>query len=421
MRNTIYPMLLLALFLVTPSAWTQEEGVSKKDLEVAENIYYTLVKQELESDFWFRDDRIQAEFVQGYGVIFNINYNYSSLLRWTRPAIYTLRGELEGLRGKSKKEKDVDEDKDEDTEADILAENEPEIEGKLSDEEYQEIFIEAAKTYLAEYASLLHGLAKDHKVTFKIGTQFSDFDHFMVGLGRSRSRGSGYAYTIESDKKGDNQVVISGFNDEERRRMKSGVTITTTKSVIDQLASKAISHDQFINKLEVVKITATDEDNPEFELFATVIERLYKKDLSDTYFLSGSHLSYERYENLGIIYYMRVYSSNIIIQGKQYSMPTIGKKELSKAERNAEVVKIYPKFVEGLKDNILKYGQMIKDMPDEESIVFKVKLTECSGCDMPEKIELKIKKSVVDNYHEGRISADKAKSSFELSEYRDND
>src|SRR5690606_31968968 len=137
----------------------------------------------------------------------------------------------------------------------------------------------------------------------------------------------------------------------------------------------------FIKKMKVVDTEVTNEVEPDFELLSSIFNRLYRQDLSTTYFADGT--SYERLKDFGVVFYMHVYSSNEAYQS-QFDMPTIKERGLTQEERDKKVKELYPKFENEFKENMIEYGRTAKSLKPEESLIFNIKLTKCTGCGIPQ-------------------------------------
>ena len=146
------------------------------------------------------------------------------------------------------------------------------------------------------------------------------------------------------------------------------------------------------------------------ELLASIFNRLYRADLSKTYF-AENNVYYERLKDYGAIFYMQVYSSSPVGE-RRVSMPTQGLEDIDEATRNKKVTELYPRFEQDLKENILEYGRTLKSLGDEEVLVFNTTLTKCVGCGIPSTLELTIKASFLKDYGSGKIDKNSAVSKF---------
>ena len=142
-----------------------------------------------------------------------------------------------------------------------------------------------------------------------------------------------------------------------------------------------------------------------------MFSRLYREDLSKTYYVQGN-VSYEKLKDFGVIYYMKVYSSNQ--NDDFFSLPTVGIHDVSQTERDKKVKELYPKFESDLKANLIEYGRTLQSLTGEEQVVMKVRMTKCTGCGIPESIELSVKNSVLKDYSSGKITREAALAKVSL-------
>ena len=81
----------------------------------------------------------------------------------------------------------------------------------------------------------------------------------------------------------------------------------------------------------------------------------------------------------------------------------IGLDDVDLETRNKKVTELYPKFEKELKDNILEYGRTLKNLTDNEVLVFQVTMTKCSECGIPSSLELSVKGSVLKDISSGKL------------------
>ena len=231
--------------------------------------------------------------------------------------------------------------------------------GKIDSANFRQLMID----FLVDYASLIGQLKSDQKI--------------MVTSGRGGRRQFGRSY----------------YNGK--------LTAEVTKGDLEDYKKEKISREQLTNKIKIATSNDTKGSFKDLELFSTILERIYEYDLAETYYISKG-IDYEKLGNFGVIYNMKMYSSKE--HNGKYSMPTLKLHDLSFEDRNNKVQELYPKFEQGLKENILDYGRTIKSLNPNETVLFQVKLTECKGCDMPEKIDVSVKQSVLSEYDSGKLS-----------------
>jgi hypothetical protein len=234
--------------------------------------------------------------------------------------------------------------------------------------------IEASKIFLLDYADLIG--------------QLKDSDKILI--------------TDNAERSG--VWTITGMESSSVKR--SPLSVEIKKGDLNAYKSGKISRDETLKR---IKVTTPDTEMPveqDLELLSTIFNRLYRSDLSKTYYLNG-RTYYERMHDFGVIFSMSVYSSQEMGKEKFY-MPTTGEKELSKADRDKKVKELYPQFEKEFKDNILEYGRTIRSLKDDEQLIFKVTLTKCAGCGIPSTLEASVKASVLKEYNAGKLDKNAA-------------
>lgn len=203
--------------------------------------------------------------------------------------------------------------------------------------------------------------------------------------------------------KPDQKIMVSSGTGGRRqfgRSYYSGkLTAEITKKDLESYRINKLSREQLTGKIKIDK--TTDTKVKDLELFSTILSRIYDHDLAETYYVSRS-INYEKLTNFGVIYSMKTYSS--IQTNDQFSIPTQNLNGLTLEERNKKVEALYPQFEDELKRNILDYGKTIKSLNPTETILFQVQLTECKKCNMPESIEVSVKQSVLQDYDSDKLS-----------------
>jgi hypothetical protein len=183
--------------------------------------------------------------------------------------------------------------------------------------------------------------------------------------------------------------------------------LDVTKGDITAYKQGKLNKDQFDKKIKIVNSVVDDELRPDLELLTSIFNRLYRPDLSKTFF-TEENIYYERMNEYGAIYYMQVYSSNAGEFNRRYVMPTIGLDNLDQAARDKKVIELYPQFEKNIKEDILEYGRTVKSLTPEESLIFNIRLTKCAGCGIPSTLEISAKVSVLHDYSAGKLSKEAA-------------
>lgn len=244
--------------------------------------------------------------------------------------------------------------------------------------------INAAKTFIADYGDMLSLLAPNERIVVT--------------------------------NKGTNESHI-WYNGQKAKR--SLLSVEATKSDLTQFRQGSITRDQLIKKMKVVNTVTSEKSEPDMELLASIFNRLYREDLSRTYYMQGGAY-YERLTDFGVILHMQVVSS--LSNGDYYTpakdvrlaMPTLGLTNLTQEERDKKVKELYPVFESELKENILDYGRTLKSLNDNEQLIVDVGMTKCTGCGIPASLELAVKASVLKEYNAGKLDKSAALSKIEV-------
>ena len=372
MKNLKIIFCAFCFTLLTVTAWAQSYDAARMrtDLEIAEDILARLANQDGEIRFWA--NTVNGTYIEGYGVIFSLPSNFLSSrsaigVGSSRSGTYTIVGGNKVAFDASK--------------IDSLQEA---VKNRITT---------VMKTFLVDYADLINQLKTEDKIM--VVQKKSDFNYMEIAIPDAEREG---IYSI----------------DDAKRDM--GISAEIRKSDLTDYKQGKITRDQAMSKV----IMNYDLDNaskkePDLELFSSIIGRAFRSDLTETYWTSSSP-SYERLTGFGVIYNMRVYSRNNL--GNDYfSMPTLGEQKISREEGLKKVEEAYPKFEKALLNAMIEYGRTLRSLKEDENLMIKVKLTECKGCNMPESIDLTVKKSVLTQFDRGQLSLESAVDKVKVTKY----
>ncbi|MCB0688986.1 MAG: hypothetical protein KDC53_20750 [Saprospiraceae bacterium] len=333
-----------------------DQAMMDKDLEVAENILATLMKQTNSNEFYFlnRGQNVEGKYLPNFGVVFNVSGNQFQMLYLNKM------------------------DQGEETSVEVA---------EMDDEDQPSSgLVEAFKDFLADYGGMIR--------------QLKPADKILVRTENSR---------------GNRGMAVIG--NEKKIKINKGMSAELSKEYLEAYDAGKISREELLRKIEIKESADEAKREPELEVFSSTLERLYEIDLTDTYYMTNAP-DYERMEKFGVTYYLKFYSSTVH-DDNDYSLPTVSKKHISKAQRDQIVEDMYPLFLEELKQNLLDYGVILKNLDPKEMVVLHIKLTSCEDCDMPAIIDVSTTKSVIEDYRNGSLSKEKAMSMIEVKDVGD--
>lgn len=375
MKNII---IFLASLSLISAAIAQKADVARmeRDIEVAENVLQTLIKQQFQSQRTFFPLEIEGSYQEGFGVTFRFPANY------TTPLTIALGDNQIILDGNAvggeweiiEKHMNNRIRMEIDDEIHIKDRRKP-ARARMNLDSLQKVYnekvVDAARTFLLDYHDLLSQLPANEKILI---TNRGEQPRMWVGRYISSPR-------------------------------RTLIEVEAVKGDLNQFKTGKLTRDQILSRIRVVNTETTEAAEPDLELLSSILSRLYRSDLSKTYF-ADNNVYYERLKNFGAVYYLRMYSSNQ--RGDRYDMPTIKLENIDQATRDKKVKELYPQFEKELKENMIEYGRTLKSLGDDEQLVINVRMTKCEGCGIPATIEFSVKGSVLKDFSAGKISKEAA-------------
>lgn len=389
MNNVARIFVTIGLVVLATAAQAQgkmDHDRMQRDIQVTENILSTLIKQHFEKRSFFPME-IRGEYRQGHGITYRLPYEFNGPMIWGAPGadIQMLDGRSfnytfefpSGEQAELARVYDENQRVKTETIRGTARSGSPTAPRKVNIDSIREVstdkIIEACKEFITDYGDLITQLAPDEKIMI---TNRGDGERIWYGAFVNASR-------------------------------PSYVSVEASKADLTQLRQGKVTREQFKKNIKVINSVMDDELQPDLELLTSIFNRLYRKDLSKTYF-TEENVYYEKLKDYGVIYYLQVYSSNQSNNDRKYIMPTLGLQGLSQEERDAKVKEIYPQFERDLKADILEYGRTVKSLQPNELLVFDVKVTKCEGCNIPASLEISVKADVLKDYASGKINKDAA-------------
>jgi hypothetical protein len=380
MRTKESFLVMMICFLALPfgvQGQQQDDERMKRDIEVAENVLSTLIKQQFNNQRTFFPLEVKGSYQSGYGVTFNLPADF------TTPIVFSISGGNDnvfisgGNRQNEPNSYVYEMEVGEDTNPDQIRLKDRAREKRRMDMDsvrnaYNMKVLDAARTFLADYADMITLLQPNERIVI---TNQGNQPRVWVG-----------------------QL----FNAPKRTHL----SVEVLKGDVVSYRQGKLTREQLMSKIKTINTEAVDKAEPDLELLMTMFNRLYSPDLSKTFF-TENNIYYERLRDFGVIYYMQVYSAIEIDYGR-FRMPTIGLNDIDLATRNKKITEIYPKFENELKENILEYGRTLKSLKDDEVLVFQVKVTKCPQCGIPSTLEYTVKGDVLRDFNAAKISREAA-------------
>lgn len=441
--------LIVAMVLMATAVKAQKADADRmtRDIAVTESVLNTLLKNEFDQrNFFFME--INASYTSGYGVTFTVPTGMLNTInvwgssndmvvidgtvsmtgqpRWAERQLAEAERELafaeremedatrEAMKKKdgktATKAKEPLEKKKTGENAQVAAEME-----KRSQGNYRE---PATIGYGTTYTTSRNRVNTDSISAVNNTKVLAVAKNFIADYGDMLSQLSPEERIVVTNRaSNNNQFTYFGQNNKS-----SLISVEARKSDLTDFRQGKITRDQLLAKMKVVNSVSTNKVEPDMELLTSIFNRLYRSDLSKTFFVQGN-VYYERLTDFGAILHMQVYSSNnmnsdpwgrVDARNTRLAMPTIGLENLTQTERDKKVKELYPQFETELKENILDYGRTLKSLEDTEQLIVNVTLTKCADCGIPATLEVAVKASVLKEYNAGKLDKSAALAKIEV-------
>lgn len=385
-----YGFVLMALPLFAQKI---DEARMERDIEVAENVLKTLIRQQFDKQRMFFGLEVEGSYQAGYGITFRLPADFTTPIAMSFSGDF---GDMVWIDGErpgsfsysvtSPSSKDI-----------RVLEQQAREEAQRAREEEQRVRLKgkASRTSSLDMDSVRN--AYNEKLLVAVKDFLVDYGDMISQLGANER--------IVITNRGDRpRVWVNQFFTTPKR---SYLSAEIAKADIVAFKQGKITREQALGKIKVVNTESVDAVEPDLELLSSIFNRLYRSDLASTFF-TDEGIYFERLKDFGAVYYMRVYSSNQSRNSGLFNMPTAKLNDVDQVTRDKKVKEMYPAFEKELKENMVEYGRTLKSLGENESLVFNVTLTKCEGCGIPSSLELSVKGSVLKDYSAGKISKDAA-------------
>lgn len=407
-------ILIVPIFFGFKTGQEIDEKKMNRDLEIAKNILATLIKTE--SNSFYGGTSIEASYIKDYGVVFTIPehlvYFYSGPRAITIPEIpaypdfdmdfdvdvhidkennehhrVIIKKEIKRAREESK----VAEKEAERRMQEALSLQEAQIvlaethrmatSGQMNEIDWEDIMI----TFLSDYADLIGQLQPNEKIVIN---QKSPFDDFVVVWG-----GTDYNERLENTN--------------------SSISAEVYRKDVKAYKSGKIKLEEFKKRVKIKK-KEPQKKVADLEMFASIFDRYYSYDLSETFYSEGKP-RYEVLEGFGVVFHIKV-SSASSSRGRVhfYNQGRGWQKEANIDETNDD--ELYPKFKDDIKTFMLDYGRTIRSLNDDNKVMLEIKIKSCRDCQIPKTLNVSVEISLLKQYDRQKISREKAIAEIEIKE-----
>ena len=334
-----------------------------RDIAIMENVLGDLFKRS-KSSFGRSSNRARGIHIPNTGVIFNVSGNrvfgggdYQS---WNQ-LVYIVDGDEVSSVGKNYSPEELDK---------LNAEKEKKME-------------ELAKTFLANYGSLLEDLGDNEKVQLSI-------DYSL--------------HVQSSSRKIDGQLAfVSSSRNENKRRMIAQVNMSDVRAY----ASGSMSESQIFSKINIKGHKDQAEEKVDMKIFANIFDELFNNSFHDRMYDLTGQSSWTYFEGFGLMYNVRIHTHR-----DRYAALIGGK--VTNDDFNKKAEEVWPEFEKSIKESLLKYGRTVRSLKAGEVIVLNVSINSLRNAKSPKTLRMTVSKNDIDAYAKGNKSLDKAMDAIDV-------
>ena len=232
---------------------------------------------------------------------------------------------------------------------------------------------------------------------------------------------------------------IDSSDDQKRQQLLPTISVVAQVKDLQDYRSGNLSEDELNQRLSISKSDAESKDRLDLKVMANIFETALKEQEGPAFRIRGS-INYLSLDNFGALFFFDArYSSRTGAGGFFFNMPefssfsldTEGKarvevqraleKELDQSrkqqeETTEEITKGYNTFINNLREYLVDYGRTLSSVQRDQHIMISASISS-SIDEIPERVDLQIKKSVLEAMDKGNTNRDEAMSQIVVREY----
>ncbi len=397
LRKTILIGLLSILFAPTLSAQNIDANRMNRDIRIMENILAELFRTQVETPTaetiiidrgGFRQRGIRGTYLNGYGIIFMINREdpFAPKMHMSRQGNFNFYFDSDTETGGTSKEVD-----------------ETTIKRRITE-------------FLMDYASTIGQLEDDEQVMVIYGAN--------TGGGVSLAR---YRVALNGD-----------FIDEEPAKVLPVISGSVNVKDLKEYRRGGLNEGKM--KERITFATSEGKEYMDLKVMGNIFETAF--DESNNGFRMSGKPNYLLLDNFGAIFsfdtrysdrdgvFRVLNNSRIVLQNLRRDQQratgvvrnNLSEEELEEMETTQEEIKkkiidAYGKMMSNVSEYLVDYGRTLSSVDSDQHILISMKVSASGIEEIPERVDVQIKKSVLEDLDRGRIIRDEAIKSVSVTEY----
>ncbi|MCR9133161.1 MAG: hypothetical protein NXI08_11320 [bacterium] len=394
-KKTLLIGLLSILFAPTLSAQNIDANRMNRDIRIMENILAELFRTQIETPTaetiivdrgGFRQRGIRGTYLNGYGIIFMINRDDP----FTPKMHVTGQGSYSFYYGS-----------DSDSEGASPKVDETTVKRRITE-------------FLMDYASTIGQLKDDEQVMVIYGAQ------------------TGSNRTVWNYRIAVNDVVV----DEQSNKGLPVISASVTVKDLKEYRSGKLDEGKIKDRISFA--TSEGKEYMDLKVMGNIFETAFRE--SDTGFRMSGTPNYLLLDNFGAIFsfdtrysdregaFTVLNNSRTLIQGLRRGdnriqvRGNVTQEELEEIEARQEeiknkIIEAYSAMITNVSEYLVDYGRTLNSVDSDQHILISMSVSASRIEEVPQRVDLQIKKSVLENLDRGRISRDEAIKAVTVTEY----
>ncbi len=227
-------------------------------------------------------------------------------------------------------------------------------------------------------------------------------------------------------------------DDQKKQQLLPTISVVAQMQDLQAYRSGNLSEDELDQRLSVSKSDAETKDRLDLKVMANIFETALKEQEGPSFRIRGS-INYLNLDNFGALFFFDAHYSSR--SGSFFfDMPKISsfrindeegkarvevqralEEEMSQSrkqqeETTEEITKSYNNFINSLKEYLVDYGRTLSSVKTDQHILISSTISS-SIDEIPERVDLQIKKSVLEAMDKGNTSREEAMSQIVVREY----
>jgi hypothetical protein len=183
------------------------------------------------------------------------------------------------------------------------------------------------------------------------------------------------------------------------------------------------------SRIRINQDNQSKENFAEYKVFAGILQSLYPVSQEVSY--KVNNISYHLLPSFGVIYLVDMnlrHEGSTVVRvrsGETFSSSTssggnVTSSVTTKTQADSALNRVkenaFVQFKKDIKETMLDYGRTLRNLSPDQVILLSVALPVCKGCNVPERANVSVKRSVLEAYESNKMSRQQALEAISIGE-----